>query len=73
MSGNADSAERGTLSQSRHAAAAPFDDCHAHVGYWDGIDAEQSIAEIERLGAHLRGARHETAERKRPRGCESAA
>jgi len=25
------------------------DDCHACVGYWDGMDAEQTIAEIERL------------------------
>ena len=27
----------------------PFDECYDHVGYWDGMDAEQTIAEIERL------------------------
>jgi hypothetical protein len=37
------------FSQSRHADAALFDDCHTYVGYWDGMDAEQTIAEIERL------------------------
>jgi len=31
------------------ADAAPFDDYHAHVRYWDGMDAEQTIAEIETL------------------------
>jgi hypothetical protein len=36
------------------------------------MDTEQTIAEIEWL-EHLRGARHETAERKRSRGCESSA
>ncbi len=31
------------------ADAAPFDDYHAHVGYWDRMDAERIIAEIECL------------------------
>jgi hypothetical protein len=35
--------------QARHAGAIPFDDCHAYVGYWEGMDAEQTIAEIECL------------------------
>jgi hypothetical protein len=34
-----------TFSQAR----MQFDDCPAHVGYWDGMDAEQTIAEIECL------------------------
>jgi len=25
----------------------PFDDCHARVGYWDGMDVERIIDEIE--------------------------
>jgi hypothetical protein len=29
--------------------AAPFDDCHAHVGYWDGMDVERTIDDIEQL------------------------
>ena len=28
------------------ANAAPLDDCRAHVGYWDGMDAEQTIAQL---------------------------
>jgi len=32
-----------------HAAVFPFDDCHAPVGYWDGMDVERIIDEIERL------------------------
>ena len=31
------------------ADAAPFDDYHAQVGYWDRMDAERTIAEIEQL------------------------
>jgi len=31
------------------ADAGPFDDYHAHVGYWDRMDAERTIAEIECL------------------------
>ena len=31
------------------ADAAPFDDNHALVGYWNGMDTEQTIVEIERL------------------------
>jgi hypothetical protein len=27
----------------------PFDDCHAHVGYWDGMDVERIIDEIEQI------------------------
>jgi hypothetical protein len=38
-----------TFSEAQHADAAPFDDCHARVGYWDGMDAERTIAEIECL------------------------
>ena len=41
---------RWALSLALHLAfAAPFDDYHARVGYWDRMDAEQTIAEIERL------------------------
>jgi hypothetical protein len=29
--------------------AAPFDDCHAHAGYWDGMDVERTIDDIEQL------------------------
>jgi hypothetical protein len=32
----------------KSTAAPPFDEYHAHVGYWDGMDAEQTIADIER-------------------------
>jgi hypothetical protein len=32
-----------------HAAVFPFDDCHAPVGYWDGMDVERIIDEIEIL------------------------
>jgi hypothetical protein len=32
-----------------HPDAVPFDDCHVHVGYWDAMDAEQIIDEIEQL------------------------
>jgi hypothetical protein len=42
-------ARRTTLSQAGHAGTAPFDDNHAHAGYWNGIDAERTIAEIECL------------------------
>ena len=28
---------------------APFDDCHAHVGYWDRMDVERIIDDIEQL------------------------
>jgi hypothetical protein len=28
---------------------AMFDDCHAYVGYWDGMDIERTIDEIEQL------------------------
>ena len=28
---------------------APFDDCHAHVGYWDEMDVERIIDDIEQL------------------------
>ena len=27
----------------------PFDDCHAHVGYWDEMDVERIIDDIEQL------------------------
>jgi hypothetical protein len=37
------------FSQARHASAAPFDDCQAHIGYWDGMDVERIIDEIEQL------------------------
>jgi len=37
------------LSLARHADAAPFDDCHAHVGYWDGMDVERIIDDIQQL------------------------
>jgi hypothetical protein len=33
----------------RRADAAPFDDCHANGAYSDGMDAERTIDEIERL------------------------
>jgi hypothetical protein len=29
--------------------AAPFDEYHAHIGYWDGMDVERIIDEIEQL------------------------
>jgi hypothetical protein len=32
-----------------HCVNDPFDDCHAHVGYWERMDAEKTIAEIEQL------------------------
>src|ERR1700724_1009762 len=32
--------------KSRHSGAARFDDCRTHVGYLNGMDAEQTIAEI---------------------------
>jgi hypothetical protein len=31
------------------ADTAPFDDRDPYVGYWDGLDAEQTIAEIDCL------------------------
>ena len=34
---------------SKNAGRAPFDDCHAHVGYWDGMDIERTIDDIEQL------------------------
>jgi hypothetical protein len=37
------------LSRARDADAAPFDDCHAHGGYWDGMDIERTIDDIEQL------------------------
>jgi hypothetical protein len=37
------------LSINAFGGAAPFDDCHAHVGYWDGMDVERIIDEIEQL------------------------
>jgi hypothetical protein len=30
-------------------SAAPFDDCLSHVGYWEGMDVERIIDEIEQL------------------------
>ena len=33
----------------RHSDAAPFDDQHADVGYWDGMDIERTIDDIEQL------------------------
>jgi hypothetical protein len=32
-----------------HADGAPVDDCHANVGYWDGMDVERNIDDIEQL------------------------
>jgi hypothetical protein len=29
--------------------AARFDECHYHVGYWDRMDAERIIDEIEQI------------------------
>jgi hypothetical protein len=27
----------------------PFDECHAHVGYWNGMDVERIIDDIQQL------------------------
>jgi hypothetical protein len=40
---------RVSTTQRTIADAVPFDDYHVHGRYWDGMDAEQTIAEIEYL------------------------
>jgi len=47
--GNADSRWAQDVLAGSRSDAAPVDDTHAHAGYWDGMDAERTIAEIEQL------------------------
>jgi hypothetical protein len=38
-----------STTQRTRAGAARFDDCHVHVGYWNGMDVERIIDDIEQL------------------------